>query len=128
MAKKFNYKGKTIEELKAMSIEEFAKLIPSNLRRTLLREGWQVKNFMKKLGKSLKKNKLIKTQMREIPVIPSMVGNRIKVYNGKDWTDVTVIPEMLGHRLGEFSIPIKLVKHSGPGIGATRGSKSVELK
>lgn len=128
MAKKFTYRGKTPDELKAMSIEEFAKLLPSNLRRTLLGEGWQVKNFVKKLGKSLAKNKPIKTQMREIPVIPSMIGSRIKIYNGKDWPEITVTPEMLGHRLGEFSIPIKMVKHSGPGIGATRGSKSVELK
>ncbi len=128
MAKKFTYRGKTPEELKLLSVEEFAKLLPSNLRRTLLREGWQVKNFMKKLGKSLAKNKPIKTQMREIPVLPSMIGSKIKIYNGKDWPEITVTPEMLGHRLGEFSIPIKMVKHSGPGIGATRGSKSVELK
>ncbi|VVB70165.1 30S ribosomal protein S19 [uncultured archaeon] len=128
MAKKFNYKGKTIEEIKVMSLDEFIKLLPSNLRRTMLREGWQVKNFMKKLGKSLAKNKPIKTQMREIPVLPAMIGSRIKIYNGKEWVEISVIPEMLGHRLGEFSIPIKMVKHSGPGIGATRGSKSVELK
>lgn len=128
MAKKFTYKGKSIEELKAMSLEEFVKLMPSNLRRTILREGWQFKNFLKKLGKSIKKNKPIKTQMREIPILPAMIGCKIKVYNGKDWVELNITPEMIGHRLGELSIPIKMVKHSGPGIGATRGSKSVELK
>jgi small subunit ribosomal protein S19 len=52
-----------------------------------------------------------------------MVGAKLGVFNGKEWINVFITPEMLGHRLGELSIPIKRVKHSAPGIGATRGSK-----
>jgi len=61
-------------------------------------------------------------------VLPEMVGMTIMVYDGKAYQFVNVLPEMVGHRFGEYSITCKLVKHSGPGIGATRGSKAVELK
>ena len=75
-----------------------------------------------------KRTKPMKTHLREMIVLPEMVGRKFQVYNGNSFVDVNVVPEMIGHRLGELSITVKLVKHSGPGIGATRGSKSVELK
>jgi ribosomal protein S19 len=50
------------------------------------------------------------------------------VFNGKEWINVIVTPEMIGKRLGDFSIAIKRVRHSAPGIGATRGSKHIPLK
>ena len=67
-------------------------------------------------------------RVREMPIVPDMLGMRIKVYNGKEYQDLLITPELLGHRLGEYSHTTKMVKHSGPGIGATRGSKSVDLK
>ncbi|MFQ5919523.1 MAG: ribosomal protein S19 family protein, partial [Thermoplasmata archaeon] len=36
--------------------------------------------------------------------------------------------EMIGHYLGEFAMTRKPVKHSGPGVGATRSSKFLPLK
>jgi small subunit ribosomal protein S19 len=35
---------------------------------------------------------------------------------------------MIGHKLGEFSLTRKSVKHTGPGVGATRSSKFMPLK
>ena len=40
--KEFTYLGKTIEELKQMDLREFAKLIKSNERRTLLRQTEEI--------------------------------------------------------------------------------------
>ena len=37
MARKFTYKGRTFEELKNMSLEEFVFLLPSRLRRKFRR-------------------------------------------------------------------------------------------
>ncbi|MFH1107267.1 MAG: 30S ribosomal protein S19 [Candidatus Micrarchaeota archaeon] len=127
MAKKFSYRGLSIEELKAMPLDKFALLLPSKLRRTIRRMNYRMKGFIEKLRKTDTK-KTMKTHLREMIVIPEMVDRRFQVYNGKDWVNVVVTPLMLGKRLGELSITTKLVKHSGPGIGATRGSKSVELK
>ncbi|MDP2717995.1 MAG: ribosomal protein S19 family protein [Candidatus Micrarchaeota archaeon] len=128
MARLTRYRGKTIEELQALSLDEFVDLLPSKVRRSMKRMGVQEKTFMKSFRKKKDRNKPIRTHLRTAVVVPEMVGKRFQVYNGKQYVDVTIDLAMLGHRLGEFSNPVQLVRHSGPGIGATRGSKAVELK
>lgn len=126
---KFIYHGKSNEELKAMTMEEFVKTIPSNMRRALRRNGVKYRKFIAKLDKVKKKGKKsMRTHVREMVILPSMLEMDFMVYTGKEWQKVVIKPEMLGHRLGEYAITVKQVRHSGPGIGATRGSKSVELK
>ncbi len=127
MAKRFTFKGLEIEELRSLTLEKFLALIPSNMRRSLKRMAPKMRKFIERMRKTDAK-KPLRTQVREMVIIPEMLDRRFQVYNGKEWINVQITPQMLGKRLGDFSIPIKLVKHSGPGIGATRGSKSVELK
>lgn len=128
MAKKFFYRGKEIDELRRMPTDQFMLLVNSHARRSFQRMGIQFKKFMEKMRKAKAKNKVMRTHFRQMVVLPEMVGMHFKIYNGKDWADCVPTVDMLGRRLGEFSHTCKLVKHSGPGIGATRGSKSVELK
>ena len=128
MAKKFLYRGKPTEELSAMPLDQFVKMLPSGIRRTLTRMSPKIKHFLERIRKAKPTGKILKTQIREMPILPEMVGMRFKVYNGKEYQDIMVGPEMIGRRMGEYAITIKMVKHSGPGIGATRGSKSVDLK
>ena len=128
MARKFSFRGKTIDEVRALTLDEFIKLVPSHARRTLKRMGMQVRKFLEKYRDDKKKAKAFKTHFREMVVIPEMLDSHVFVYDGRQYVDVFIVPDMLGHRLGEFAITTKLVKHSGPGIGATRGSKTVELK
>jgi small subunit ribosomal protein S19 len=126
MVKIFSYKGKTVEELQKMSVEEFAKLITSRERRNLQR-GFddEEKKFLQKVRTSTKP---VKTQSREFVIIPEMLFKRILVHNGKEWVAVDIKPEMLGHRLGEFSMTRRRVQHSAPGVGATKSSKFLPLK
>lgn len=126
MAKKIVYRGLELEALKKVTLEEFMKMLPSKTRRALKRMSPQMRKFLDQFRKPRKKT--MRTQFRQMVIVPEMLGARIQVHNGKEWMDVECSPEMLGHRLGEYSITCKMVKHSGPGIGATRGSKSVELK
>jgi small subunit ribosomal protein S19 len=42
-----------------------------------------------------------------------MVGFTFGVHNGKDHLEVFVTEDMVGHRLGEFSLTRKFVKHGG---------------
>jgi small subunit ribosomal protein S19 len=126
MARIFTYKGKTVEELQKMSLEDFAKLVPSKERRNLLR-GFndEEKKFLEKLRKS---EKPVRTHLREIVIIPEMIEKKILVHNGKEWIPVDIRAEMLGHRLGEFALTRKRVLHSAPGVGATKSSKFLPLK
>lgn len=126
MAKVFTFKGKSLEELQKMPLEEFAKLLPARQRRSLKR-GLTVRQ-KKLLERLRKKEKPVKTHVRDLIILPEMVGKRVLVHNGKEWISVDIKPEMLGHRLGEFALTRKRVMHSAPGVGATRSSKFLPLK
>lgn len=126
MAKIFTYRGRTVEELKKMSLEDFAKIIPSRERRKLTRGlSDKEKKFLERLKKS---DKPVRTHLREMVIVPEMIDKRVLLHSGKEWTLVTVKAEMLGHRLGEFVLTRKRVMHSAPGVGATRASKFLPLK
>ena len=127
MARIFKYKGKTLEELKKMSLEEFSKLLPSRSRRSLLRG---LTERQKKLLEEIRNDpkKFYKTHERDMIILPEMIDVKFGIYNGKEYKTVTVTQEMLGRRLGEFSLTRGRVLHSAPGVGATRGSKHIPLK
>lgn len=124
---KFEMRGKGLEEIKEMSTEEFMKIITSRERRALKR-GFN--EDQKSLIKSIKNNPkgFHRTKSREMVIIPQMLGAKLGIYNGKEYMTVEIRQEMLGHRLGEFALTRKQVKHSAPGFGATRSSKFVPLK
>ena len=127
MPKKFTYRGLSIEELQKLSIDEFAKLVKSRTRRALKRGFTSQQKIL--LGNIRKDpQKFHKTHVRDIVILPEMVGVKIGVHNGKEWVTVDIAPEMVAHRLGDFAITCKRVKHSTPGIGASRGSKHISVK
>ncbi len=127
MAKKeFIFKGKTVDELKKLSLNELAQLMLARQRRNIKRGfNEQQKILLKKL-RSNEKN--IETHCRDMIILPEMVGKTIKVYQGKEFRPVTVEADMIGHYLGEFVLTRKKVAHSAPGIGATRSSASLSVK
>jgi len=131
MKKEFTYKGKTLDEIKELSLKEFASLLPARQRRTLQREFTEPqKRLLSKIKKQKegKYKKTIKTHCRDMIVLPEMVNMVILVYDGKTFNQVRIEEEMMGHYLGEFSLTRKKVGHSAPGVGATRSSASVSVK
>jgi small subunit ribosomal protein S19 len=126
MAKEFFYHGKSVQDVVKMSIEDFAKLVPSRERRKIKRGFTEVE---KKLLADMKASpKDVKTHARDMIILPEMIGKTIKVYNGKEWVQLIIEPELLGHRLGEFALTRKQVRHSAPGIGATKSSASLSVR
>ena len=124
--REFKYRGKTLEELKKLSVEEFSGLIPSRQRRSLKR-GFNEQH--KKLLKNIRNNKNnIKTHCRDFIILPEMVGKTIRVHNGKEFVPVIIQDEMIGHFLGEFTLTRKKISHSAPGVGATRSTASLSVK
>jgi small subunit ribosomal protein S19 len=126
--KELTYRGKTIEELKQLDIREFAKLLKSNEKRTALRQYDEIQKFIIRCNKKILKGKPIRTHLRDLVIVPRLVGFKINVYNGKEFTPVEISIEMLGHRLGEFSVTRSKVKHGAAGVGATRSSASKSVK
>lgn len=127
MAKKITFRGLEEEQLKGMSISEFSKLITSRERRTIKRGFTESQKI---LLNNIKKapEKFHKTHERNMIIIPQMLGANLGVYNGKEWVKIQITVDKLGHRLGEFAATRNRVKHSSPGVGASRSSKHVSIK
>lgn len=109
----FKYKGKTIEELKKLSMEELMVLLPSDLRRKMKRGFTEEEK--KLLARFRANDKVIKTHARDMFVLPEMVGKKIGVYNGKEFIDVNLVDEMVSLRLGELVPTRKSVTHTAVG-------------
>ena len=122
MAKKiFTYRGKTLEELQTMTLKELALLLPARQRRKLNRG---LSDEEKKLVLKLTKKDRVKTHLRDMIILPSMVGKTIMIHTGKDFQPIEIQQEAIGHYLGELSLSRKRVGHSSPGVGATNSSKA----
>ena len=134
MVKEDVWKGNNEAALSKMSFDDFLKKVTSRERRTLVRAVNNKNKKLKKLmetAREVKKtnpDKMIRTHLREAVIIPEWLGLNFGVYNGKEFKKVVITVKKVGKRLGDFSITIGRVQHSGPGVGATRGSKFVPLK
>lgn len=125
--KQYTYRGKSLEELKKLPMDELLNLLPSRARRSLSR-GMSPEHI--KLFEKIQKGgkKTVRTHLRGFIVLPSMVGMTLQVYNGREFLNVRILPECIGHYLGEYAPTQKAVRHSAPGVGATRSSQFVPLK
>ncbi|RXH70695.1 hypothetical protein DVH24_013441 [Malus domestica] len=133
--KKFSFRGVDLDALLDMSTDELVKLFPARARRRFQR-GLKRKPMalIKKLRKAKReappgeKPEPVRTHLRNMIIVPEMIGSIIGVYNGKTFNQVEIKPEMISHYLAEFSISYKPVKHGRPGIGATHSSRFIPLK
>jgi len=127
MPKYFNYRGKTVEELQAMSMDEFIRILPSRMRRSL-RRGLSAEQriILERLRRH--SNKPLRTHARDMIILPEMIGRSIHVYTGKEFKEVNITEKMIGHYLGEYAISMTRVRHGRPGIGASRSSMYIPLK
>ncbi|KAG6393384.1 hypothetical protein SASPL_147623 [Salvia splendens] len=133
--KKFSFRGVDLDSLLDMSTDDLVKLLSARARRRFQR-GLKRKPMalIKKLRKAKReapageKPALVRTHVRNMIIVPEMIGSVLGVYNGKTFNPVEIKPEMIGHYLAEFSISYKPVKHGRPGIGATHSSRFIPLK
>jgi small subunit ribosomal protein S19 len=126
--KQEGYRGVPLAELKKMDIREFARLLNSRERRSVLRDHESISDFIKKAEKKIAKNKVPKTHTREMVIVPAFVGWTIGVHNGKEFVQVVVSDAMIGGRLGQYALTRRTVKHGAAGIGSTKGSSAMSVK
>ncbi|KNC84258.1 40S ribosomal protein S15 [Sphaeroforma arctica JP610] len=132
--RKFMYRGVDLDQLMDMSTQELAPLFRARIRRRLKR-GINRKHtaLIKRLRKAKKeavpgeRPHGIKTQLRNMVIVPEMIGSVVGIYNGKSFNGVEIKPEMIGTYLGEFSISYKPVAHGRPGMGSTHSSRFIPL-
>ncbi len=134
MPKEFLYRGHTLTSLQSMSMDEFINLLPSRQRRSLQRGLTPEQRILLEKMRAAQEDKnkgketTVKTHVRDMLILPEMIGAKINVHNGKEFVAIDIKAEMIGHYIGEFAITNKPVRHGTPGIGASRSSMYVPLK
>jgi len=122
------YRGLTIAELQALPWDQQLELLPARARRFFSRTfDHDTTVFWKKVQAAGEGDEL-RTHLRDFPVTAHFVGKLINIHNGKEFQKIGITTDMIGHKLGEFAQTRKSVKHTGPGVGATRSSKFMPLK
>ncbi len=84
------------------------------MTRSIKKGPYVDERLLKKIaGKKPLETGVIKTWSRACVISPEMVGFVFGVHNGKTHVEVLVSEDMVGHRLGEFSLTRKFVRHGG---------------
>ena len=86
----------------------------TDMSRSIKKGPYIDAKLLKKIAKVKQgDNVVIKTWARHSTISPQMVGFTIGVHNGREHIPVSIVENMVGHKLGEFSLTRKFVKHSG---------------
>jgi len=131
LVREFTYRGLSKKELEELPLDKLLKLFPARIRRSLTRGINDNKRKLIGEIKAAKEGKLktpINTHLRDLIILPFMIGTTVNVYSGKEFVPVTITSEMVSHYLGEYVITNKRVSHGAPGVGASRSSLYVPLK
>jgi len=130
--RKFTYRGIDLDKLLDLSNQDLMDQFRARQRRKFSRGiGRKPITVLKKLRKAKKdlaygeKPDAVKTHLRDMVIVPEMIGSVVGVYNGKQFINVEIKPDMIGHYLAEFSITYKPIRHGKSG-GA--GNKFMPLK
>ena len=103
MVREFTYRGLSQKELEELSLEKLLKLFPARARRSLTRG---INENKRKLIGEIKATKagtlktVINTHIRDLLVLPYMVGITLNVFSGKEFVPVAITTEMVSHYLG----------------------------
>ncbi|KUK63890.1 30S ribosomal protein S19 [Methanoculleus sp.] len=122
----FTYRGHSVEALQQMALSELLPIMPARVRRKF--DRGLSRDHEKLLANLRAGDGTIRTHLRDMIVMPEMVGRTLEIHNGKEFLAVEIQPEAVFHYLGEFALTRRRVSHGSAGIGATRSSKYVPLK
>merc|ERR1711933_374149 len=116
--RKYSYRGIDLDKLLDFSNQDLMELFRARQRRKFSRGIKRAPiTLLKKLRKAKRetaygeKPEAVKTHLRNMTIVPEMIGSVVAVYNGKQFINVEIKPEMIGHYLAEFSITYKPIRH-----------------
>merc|ERR1711963_1134992 len=102
--RKYYYRGVDLDKLLDFSNQELMELFKARQRRKFsrgIKRGPMT--LLKKLRKAKRetaygeKPEAVKTHLRNMVIVPEMIGSVVGVYNGKQFINVEIKPEMIGH-------------------------------
>ena len=88
--KEFTFRGYTLEELRAMTLEELAPLLTARARRCLRRgPSDDTRKFWEVVRKG--DRDVIETHCRDVVILPELVGKKVGVHKGNEFKIVESI-------------------------------------
>jgi len=125
-AKKFQYRGVELEKLLDLSNESLMELFVARHRRKFSRGISRAPTTLLKKLRAAKKGvpygekpAAVKTHLRNMVIVPEIIGSVVGVYNGKQFLNAEIKPEMIGSYLAEYAITYKPIRHGKPGLGGS---------
>ena len=98
----FTFHGHRIDDLKEMAMSELIPIMPCRVRRKINRGLSRGEEHL--LARFRAGSTKVRTHLRDMVILPEMVGKEVEIYNGKEFTKVEIQPEAVFHYLGEFSL------------------------
>ncbi len=126
--RKFTFRGVDLDDLLVMPVDKVVPMLNARQRRKFSRGiKHQPANLLKKLRIAKKnlaygeKPKAVKTHLRNMTILPEMIGSVVGVHSGrKEFVNVEIKPEMIGNYLGEYSLTYKPISHGRAGAAGAR--------
>jgi len=95
--KKYSYRGVDLDKLLELSTDQFVDLVHCRARRKFVR-GIRGKplGLLKRLRKKKQgleegeKPDMVKTHLRNMVIVPEMIGSQVGVYNGKTFNQIEI--------------------------------------
>src|SRR2546427_10220859 len=82
--REFTYRGYTLDEMKAMTLQEVIELLPARPRRTYRRgPDEQQTIFVERVRAAGGDGKGLRTHCPGVPILPGFVGEKASAHNGK---------------------------------------------
>ena len=99
MVKEFTYYGLSKEELANITNEKLFKLFTARARRSFTRGINDDKRKLMEEMKDENNKNPIKTHLRDVIILPYMIGKTVQVFSGKEFVPIIITIQMVGHYL-----------------------------
>jgi small subunit ribosomal protein S19 len=98
MAERIAFKGMTPTQAATLTMEQYLELVSSRNRRSIRRNSMDYKKLAEKVEKFKKNNtgKSVRTHIREAVILPSWIGVKFEVHNGKEFQTANMYTQQRG--------------------------------
>src|SRR3989475_7781347 len=121
--KEFTYRGFTLDELRAMTLQDVVDLLPARARRSFVRGLDDERlTFLEKL-RANGTEEAVRTHCRDVPILPDFMGRRAAWPNGKGFGTAEIRGERIGHYIAKFGLTRNPGRQREPAAGATRAPR-----
>src|SRR5438445_13473209 len=93
--KEFTYRGYTLDEMKAMTLEEIIELLSARPRRSFIRGLDEERRTLVEKLRANGTDEAVRTHCRDVPILPDLIGEKVAVDSGQEFVTVEIKAELI---------------------------------